>query len=402
MTTIKLLHVAGTRPNFMKIAPVMRAVRAWNSEHGTCGGDVVMFDQVLVHTGQHHDHVMSDVFIGDLGMDEPDYRLKVSADSPIRQTAEIMVGLEGILTDEQPDLVVVVGDVNSTLAAAQTAAKLGFPVAHVEAGLRSRDRAMPEETNRILTDHLSDLLFATCEDAVDNLRVEGIIGDGVILVGNPMIDSLEACRTEALGRGVLRELDVTAGNYVLATLHRPSNVDDPGQLSRLCKVLGRLAADLPIVFPVHTRTRLRLSDATEGDELLRAADVRIVPPLGYLDFLALMAQARLVLTDSGGVQEETTVLGVPCITVRTTTERPVTVAEGTNKLVDPCDGPGILDAARAVISQPAGCRGSRRPRLWDGHAAGRIVAAIADWAELRAAGPAPDAGYASARSDTRW
>ena len=249
----KLLIVAATRPNFMKVAPVMRALEAWNSrEHARDQAEVV-FDQVLVHTGQHHDRAMSDVFFEDLGMAEPDHYLGAHDTSPVRQTAEVMVALEPILLAERPDLVVVVGDVNSTLAAALTATKMDLPVAHVEAGLRSGDRAMPEETNRILTDSLSALLFATCRDAIDNLAAEGIAGERVVFVGNPMIDTLETFRDKALRRDTLRQLDLVPGDYALVTLHRPSNVDEPAQLESLCKVIAALAQEAPVVFPVHSR-----------------------------------------------------------------------------------------------------------------------------------------------------
>jgi UDP-N-acetylglucosamine 2-epimerase (non-hydrolysing) len=384
----KLLLVAATRPNFMKVAPVMRAVEASNSGEHARNHLGVLFDQVLVHTGQHHDRAMSDVFFEDLGMAEPDHYLGAHDGSQVRQTAQVMVALEPILLTERPDLVIVVGDVNSTLAAALTAAKMNLPVAHVEAGLRSGDRAMPEETNRILTDSLSELLFATCRDAIDNLAAEGIAGEHVVFVGNPMIDTLEAFRDKALQRDTLSELDLTSGGYALVTLHRPSNVDDPAQLKSLCEVIVALAEERPVVFPVHTRTRMRLEVADDGRRLVRSPNVRVTGPLGYLDFVALMAQARLVLTDSGGVQEETTVLGVPCLTVRTTTERPVTVSEGTNRLVDPYDQGAVLAAARSAMDaswSPTPTNAPRRPELWDGHAAGRIVAAIAEWVEHRKA-----------------
>ena len=380
----KLLIVAATRPNFMKVAPVMRAVEAWNSREHAGDQAEVVFDQVLVHTGQHHDRAMSDVFFEDLGMAKPHHYLGAHDSSPVRQTAEVMVALEPILLTERPDLVVVVGDVNSTLAAALTAAKMDLPVAHVEAGLRSGDRAMPEETNRILTDALSELLFATCGDAVDNLAAEGIAGERVVFVGNPMIDTLETFRDKALQRDTLRELDLVPGDYALVTLHRPSNVDDPAQLESLCEVIAALAQETPVVFPVHTRTRMRLEAAGDGRGLGHSANILLTGPLGYLDFVALMAQARLVLTDSGGVQEETTVLGVPCLTVRTTTERPVTVSEGTNRLVDPYDQAAVLAAALETMRAPrrtAAANGSRRPELWDGHAADRIAAALATWVE---------------------
>lgn len=380
----KLILVAATRPNFMKVAPLMRAIEVWNHDAHGRSESGVRFDRVLVHTGQHYDRAMSDIFFEDLGLPRPDYYLAANDGSPVRQTAQVMVALEPILLSEQPDLVIVVGDVNSTLSAALTAAKLNLPVAHVEAGLRSGDRAMPEETNRILTDALSALLFTTCADAIDNLAAEGIAQERVTFVGNPMIDTLEAFRARALRQDTLHNMEITPGGYVLVTLHRPSNVDDPVQLTRLCEVIVALAKECPVVFPVHARTRKRLEAADDGDRLLRSPDIHVSGPLGYLDFVALMAQARLVLTDSGGVQEETTVLGVPCLTVRTSTERPVTVSEGTNRLVDPYDGAAVLAAARSALgaiglASPANA--PSRPELWDGHAAHRIVAAIARWVE---------------------
>ena len=380
-TRTKILLVAGTRPNFMKVFPVMRAVEKWNSCEHAGKRPGVAFDQILVHTGQHHDRAMSDVFFEDLGMSEPDHRLGAHGDSQVRQIAEVMVALEPILMTERPALVIVVGDVSSTLAAALTAAKLNLPVAHIEAGLRSGDRAMPEEINRILTDAVSTLLFATCRDAIDNLAIEGIVGERVAFVGNPMIDTLEAFRDKARKRDTLSKLGLTPGGYVLATLHRPSNVDDPVQLASLCEVIMALADERPVVFPVHTRTKMRLEAADDGSRLLGSPNVRVTGPLGYLDFVSLMAQARLVLTDSGGVQEETTVLGVPCLTVRTTTERPVTVSEGTNRLVDPYDPGAVLAAALSAVREPpsATTGAPKRPELWDGHAANRIVVTIAEW-----------------------
>jgi UDP-N-acetylglucosamine 2-epimerase (non-hydrolysing) len=384
----KLLLVAGTRPNFMKVAPVMRAVDAWNCGEPAGNLPEVRFDQVLVHTGQHYDRAMSDVFFDDLGMAEPDHYLGAHSGSRVRQIGQVIDALEPILLTEQPDLVIVVGDVNSTLAAALAAVKLNLPVAHVEAGLRSGDQAMPEETNRILTDSVSELLFTTCADAIDNLAAEGIAGEGVVFVGNPMIDTLDAFRDKALQRDTLSELDLTPSDYVLVTIHRPSNVDDPTQLKSLCEVILAIAEECPVVFPIHTRTRARLEAADDEHRLMRAPGVRVTGPLGYLDFVALMAQARLVLTDSGGVQEETTVLGVPCVTVRTTTERPVTVSEGTNRLVDPYDQAAVLAAVRSAmhaLQSATPAYASRRPELWDGHAAGRIVTAIVEWVEHRKA-----------------
>jgi len=270
--------------------------------------------------------------------------------------------------------VVVVGDVNSTLAAALTAAKLQIPVAHVEAGLRSRDRSMPEELNRIVTDAVADLLFTTCRDADQNLLAEGVAAEKIHFVGNPMIDSLEMCRRKALERPILASMGLEPRQYAVVTLHRPSNVDSEDGLRRVVEVLRRLSQTIPVVFPVHARTRQRLDHGGFAAELGGCAGLHLTEPLGYLDFLALMAQARLVLTDSGGIQEETTVLGVPCVTVRKSTERPVTITEGTNRLADPDDVEAIM---RAVDEALAAAATPSRPELWDGHAGERIVGALA-------------------------
>ena len=379
MRPVRLLHVVGTRPNFMKMAPVIRAVDERNAAAVNSGSpEDVVFHQTLVHTGQHYDREMSDVFFADLGLPEPSFELGVGSGSHARQTADVMIALEPLLVSQRSDLLIVAGDVNSTLAAALAAAKLTVPVAHVEAGLRSRDRAMPEEVNRVLTDHLSDLLFATCEDAVENLLGEGIPEERIRFVGNPMIDTLESQRDRALSVPLPSSLEVRAHAYALVTLHRPSNVDDPRQLSRLWCALAQIAERLPVVFPVHARTRDRLDHLLSQERVRANPSVRLCSPLGYLDFLGLMARAGVVLTDSGGVQEETTVLGVPCLTLRTTTERPVTVTQGTNRLVAPDDVQAIVDAALAAVGEPA--RAARRPALWDGKAAIRIVDALAAWA----------------------
>jgi UDP-N-acetylglucosamine 2-epimerase (non-hydrolysing) len=287
--------------------------------------------------------------------------------------------LEPILMDQHPRLVVVVGDVNSTLAAALCAAKLQIPVAHVEAGLRSGDRSMPEEINRIVTDRLADLLFTTSRDANENLAAEGVPAEQVHFVGNTMIDTLERLADAARRSPIVDALGLEPGGFALVTLHRPSNVDDPAQLSRVAELLRVLAGRLPVVFPVHARTRARLHEAGLLEALEGVAGLRLTGPLGYLDFVAAMSAARLVLTDSGGVQEETMVLGVPCLTMRTTTERPITVSEGTNRLVDPYDVEGIVAAVDETLAAPMPEAG-RRPELWDGHAAERIVAVIAEWA----------------------
>jgi UDP-N-acetylglucosamine 2-epimerase (non-hydrolysing) len=400
MTSTRLLHVAGARPNFMKIAPIMTAVDRWNSEAGsgasTAPGsrgakapgarasspDPVTFTQVLVHTGQHYDQAMSDVFFRELGLPEPDHNLGVGSGSHAVQTAEVLRRLEPVLLEERPDLVVVVGDVNSTLAAALCAAKLHIPVAHVEAGLRSGDRLMPEELNRILTDQLADLLFTTSEDAEVNLTREGVPAARIHFVGNTMIDTLDRLKDLAVRGDAPQRYGVAGRAYALVTLHRPSNVDDPEQLELLGDVLAQVARQMPVVFPVHARTRGRLAGRLEGAATDAAHGLRLTEPLGYLDFVALMSGARVVLTDSGGVQEETTALGVPCITLRTTTERPVTITHGTNELADPYSREAVLAAVDRALGRKAGTR--QRPPLWDGEAAGRLTAQLARWAEAAA------------------
>jgi UDP-N-acetylglucosamine 2-epimerase (non-hydrolysing) len=376
---VRLLHVAGARPNFMKVAPVMAAVEAWN----TAGASPMRFSQTLVHTGQHYDAQMSDIFFRDLRLPEPDHRLEIGSGSHAEQTAAVLERIEPVLLAERPDLVVVVGDVNSTLASALCAAKLGLPIAHVEAGLRSGDRGMPEELNRLLTDHLSELLFTTESDAMANLRREGITPARLYFVGNTMIDSLERVRSGSRAPAALAAVGVEPRRYVLVTLHRPSNVDDPARLAALVTTLTEVAERLPLVWPVHVRTRERLREQGHLRRLDERRGFVCCDALAYPEFVALMGEARLVLTDSGGIQEETTVLGVPCLTIRTTTERPVTVSQGTNRLVDPCDGAAIVRAVDDVLAAPMPAAG-RRPELWDGHAAERIVAVVADWAEGRA------------------
>lgn len=339
----------------MKIKPVLDALERRSVE------------TVLVHTGQHYDAGMSEVFFEELGIRPPDHSLEVGSGTHAVQTARVMTAFEPVVQRILPDLVAVVGDVNSTVACAIVAAKAGAYVAHVEAGLRSRDWSMPEEVNRVVTDRVSDYLLASSPDAVDNLRAEGYREDQIHLVGNVMIDTLMANLSRARRRPVLSELGVDAGGYGLVTLHRPANVDDLAVLAGLVTVLGEVAAECPLIFPVHPRTRAQL-----GAKL--PAGVRLVDPMGYLDFLALQADARLVLTDSGGVQEETTVLGVPCLTLRDNTERPITVSEGTNRLVgrDPAT---VLAVAREVLDEPPE---RRRPALWDGKAGERVAAALLD------------------------
>jgi UDP-N-acetylglucosamine 2-epimerase (non-hydrolysing) len=355
----RLLLVVGARPNFMKIAPIVRELAPYR--------DVVA--SKLVHTGQHYDAAMSDVFFGQLGLPRPDVDLGVGSDSQARQTAAIMTAFEPVVLDWKPDMVLVVGDVNSTLACALVASKLGVQVAHVEAGLRSGDRQMPEEINRILTDQLSDLLFVTEPSGLENLHREGVPDEKVFMVGNVMIDTLLAHRDRAVALDVPARLGLRPQEYGVLTLHRPSNVDDGATLDRLFGAIASIAGDVPLVFPVHPRTRPALGRSPSVQRLVDAGRLRLLDPLGYLEFIGLMAAGRVVLTDSGGIQEETTVLGVPCLTLRTTTERPVTVTEGTNRLVGV--EPAAIVAAWNAVKQSA--TAGRIPRFWDGRAAARIV-----------------------------
>jgi len=356
------VHVTGARPNFPKAAPVIAALTGLG------------VPQLLVHTGQHYDDELSGVFFRELGLPRPDVDLGVGSGSHAAQTAEIMVRLERTFLDQHPSLVVVYGDVNSTIAAALVAAKLWIPVAHVEAGLRSFDMTMPEEVNRRLTDQLSDLLLVTSPEAIAHLAREGRPAASIHFVGNPMIDTLlgNLDRFDAAASAAAVGLtgDEVARGYVVATLHRPSNVDDPVVVKELVSVLHRLADDLTIVIPMHPRGRATF----EAVGLHTHPGIRVVAPLGYLEFIGLVRGARLVVTDSGGVQEETTILGVPCLTLRSTTERPVTISHGTNRLVSREE---LLPAAQQALRAPVGPR--RVPPLWDGHAGERIAQVIADW-----------------------
>ncbi|WP_305046468.1 non-hydrolyzing UDP-N-acetylglucosamine 2-epimerase [Geoalkalibacter sp.] len=353
---MKILCVVGARPNFMKVAPIIDELKRRG------------IDYLLVHTGQHYDEKMSKLFFVDLGMPKPDVDLEVGSGSHARQTGEVLMRIEPVLERERPDVVIVVGDVNSTLAATLAAAKLCIPVAHVEAGLRSFDRAMPEEINRLMTDSVADFLFTTEELASEHLRREGIPEEKIFFVGNTMIDSLMKHVRRADDSPILRQLGVAPKSYGVVTLHRPSNVDEPGNLRGILEALSTIARELPLVFPVHPRTRKRISEFGLDD--LLAQGFILSEPLGYLDFLKLNKDARIVLTDSGGIQEETTVLGVPCITLRHNTERPITVTAGTNQLVG-SDKQQILAAAAKVLGGQA--EKKQVPPLWDGHAAGRIV-----------------------------
>jgi UDP-N-acetylglucosamine 2-epimerase (non-hydrolysing) len=351
MPALRCICVAGARPNYMKVKPVMDALE----RHGA--------EVILVHTGQHYDTAMNDVFFSDLGIRRPDYHLGAGSGSHATQTSRVMTAFEPLAAQLRPDVVVVVGDVNSTMACALVTAKSGALLAHVEAGLRSRDWTMPEEVNRVVTDRVSDYLFAPSADAVVNLRDEGYREDQIHLVGNVMVDTLFANLDRAIASDVLPRLGLTPGNYGLVTLHRPANVDDPAILGPLLSALDRVARACPLVLPAHPRTAQQLRDSGMSGR------VQVIAPAGYLDFIALEASARLVLTDSGGVQEETTALGVPCLTLRDNTERPITVTEGTNQLAGR-DPERIVTAALTVLEAPPP---RRAPALWDGRAGQRIA-----------------------------
>jgi UDP-N-acetylglucosamine 2-epimerase (non-hydrolysing) len=357
---IKIICVCGARPNFMKIAPIMRAFEAAGN-----------FETLLVHTGQHYDQNMSRLFFDQLGIPAPDVNLEVRSGSHAVQTAEIMKRFEPVVLDFQPDYVLVVGDVNSTIACGLVAVKLGVKLIHVEAGLRSFDRTMPEEINRVLTDAISDLLFVTEQSAIDNLGREGINSEKVHFVGNVMIDTLMTNREKARKSDVLVRLGLSAKNYAAITLHRPSNVDDASKFGQIIGAFEQIQQELKLVFPIHPRTRnnLRGSDLERRIEAME--NLLLVEPLGYLDFLCLMSNAALVITDSGGIQEETTILGVPCMTLRENTERPVTITEGTNRLVR-VSKEDILRIYRDIRAEGT-VWGGRIPKLWDGNAARRIV-----------------------------
>ena len=363
---LKVINVVGARPNFMKVAPIVEAMKRRAGE----------FAPTVVHTGQHYDAQMSDAFFRDLGLPEPDVHLNVGSGSHARQTAAVMEAFEPVVLREQPDWVLVVGDVNSTIACALVCAKLKTKVAHVEAGLRSRDRTMPEEINRLLTDQIADLLLTPSADADENLRAEGIPDERIRLVGNVMIDSLFGQLERAEKSTIREDLGVSGRDYAAVTLHRPSNVDEPETFARILGALEQLSRRVPIIFPVHPRTRARVTEFGFAGLVERAENLRLIEPLGYLDFLRLYSGARLVLTDSGGIQEETTALGIPCLTLRENTERPVTVETGTNTIVG-TDPERITRAALAALDAPAGRgRAARVPPLWDGHTADRILDAL--------------------------
>ena len=353
----RILHVVGARPNYMKIAPLVREMSNYPRD----------FTQVLLHTGQHYDDNMSKIFFDELEMPRPDINLEVGSGTHAEQTAQVMLRFESVLADFNPDWVVVPGDVNSTLACALVAVKLGIRIAHIEAGLRSFDRTMPEEINRLLTDQIADLLFTTAPEARENLAREGIAPEKIHFVGNTMIDTLVRLMPLARKRWPFLSAEFGIDRFVLVTLHRPSNVDDAEALREIISALNEVSNELPVIFPVHPRTRARIYEfgVTVNEKL------KLVEPIGYVDFLALQAQADVVVTDSGGVQEETTFLGVPCLTVRPNTERPVTITTGTNRLVQ-TDRVAIVGSVRSCL-QGAASGSKPRPALWDGKSAERIV-----------------------------
>lgn len=356
---LKIINIVGARPNLPKIAPLIREMQR-HSE----------IDPILVHTGQHYDEALSDIFFRQMGIPTPHVNLEVGSGSHAAQTAEVLKRVEPVLIERQPDLVLVVGDVNSTIAVSLAAVKLGIPVAHVEAGLRSFDRSMPEEINRILTDALADYLFVTEKDAIDHLLKEGRPRESIYLVGNVMIDSLRHFLPIAQKSSIGDDLGLKKGadwqRFGVLTLHRPSNVDSTEKLAALLGAIDSIAAQVPVIFPVHPRTQQRLAQAG----IKTHPQLKLISPIGYLDFLCLLSKSTIVLTDSGGIQEETTALGVPCLTLRENTERPITISEGTNQLIG-TDPARIIAAAQAILTGKG--KPGRIPPFWDGHAAERIV-----------------------------
>ena len=360
---MKIVSVVGARPNFVKIAPILRAFEAARRS-----GQPV--DVTLVHTGQHYDKSLSEAFFADLEIRPPDVNLGVGSGSHAEQTARVLAAVEPVLIESRADLLMVVGDVNSTLASALAASKLLIPVAHVEAGLRSGDRTMPEEINRILTDAISDLCFTTCEEANQHLIREGVAAEKVYFVGNVMIDSLLRHRPHARPPAIVESLALVPRTYALMTVHRPANVDRYEDAVEFLDVVEPVQSRLPVVLPVHPRTRVMLQRHGLGDRIQGMTSLHMVEPLGYSEFLYVMDRARLVLTDSGGVQEETTVLGVPCLTLRDNTERAITIHEGTNRLTGMRPA-AVVRAVDEILRN--GSVAHRVPPLWDGHAAERIV-----------------------------
>jgi len=355
----RILNIVGARPNFMKMAPIHRLMLRSDG-----------LEPKLVHTGQHYDEAMSKVFFTELGMPAPDVYLGVSSGSHAVQTAQVMIALEKVMQNLQPDLVMVVGDVNSTVAAAIVAAKLWIPVAHVEAGLRSGDRSMPEEINRILTDSIAEMQFVTEKSGIVNLEREGIPPEKIHLVGNVMIDSLIANLKRAEASTILEQLNVRERGYSLVTLHRPSNVDQRENLSKILAALKAIQEKIKIIFPIHPRTRRMITELGFGDEVRQMQNLILLDPIGYLDFIHLMAHTHFVLTDSGGIQEETTYLGIPCLTLRENTERPITVEIGTNQLIG-MDTNQIIQHSEQILA--GNTRPGQIPEYWDGHTAERIL-----------------------------
>ncbi len=366
---IRLFHVVGARPNFMKIAPIVREMLKYPDQ----------FQQILVHTGQHYDDMMSKIFFDDLELPKPDIYLEVGSGSHAQQTAQIMSAFEPVLLKHGPDLIIVVGDVNSTIACSLVATKMGIQTVHVEAGLRSFDRTMPEEINRLLTDQISDLLFVSEPSGLTNLRQEGITEQKIHFVGNLMIDSLLHFREKALQSSVLDRFGLSDSEYIILTLHRPSNVDNLEPFKNILNALIKISEQIPVIFPVHPRTRKMISEfglekaffnLKDQETPIAQKGINLVDPLGYLDFYKLMMEAKVVLTDSGGIQEETTFLGIPCLTLRENTERPVTVTEGTNIVVG-TDPKTIYDECFSILRN--GGKKGNIPKFWDGKTAQRIV-----------------------------
>lgn len=357
---IKIVNVVGARPNFMKIAPLHRAFE--NNEH---------IDSKIVHTGQHYDEKMSDVFFNQLGLPKPHYYLGIGGGSLAYQKANVMLAFEKVLQDEKPDLVLVVGDVNATMATSTVAVGMGIPVAHVEAGLRSHDRRMPEENNRIQTDCIADYLFVTESSGLVNLAKENVADEKVFFVGNVMIDSLVLFREKAKKSNILEELKLTPKKYILMTMHRPSNVDNAEDLGKILQIIENATAQQPVVFPMHPRTRNNIKKFNLEERLNAIDNLIVLEPQGYLQFLYLMDQASMLITDSGGIQEETTFLGVPCLTFRENTERPVTVELGTNQLLKDLDVENVKTKMMDILGGKA--KKGIVPPLWDGHTSERIA-----------------------------